>query len=192
MECRTLHEKEQVKGLTRSHFFVIAVTVSFAYYLLPGYLFKVVTSISWVCWVWPRSVTAQQLGSGLKGLGLGSISFDWAGMSAFVGSPLVAPWMTIVNAAAGTVVFLYIIMPLAYWGNVYNARTFPIYSSNLFQANGQEYDVHSVVGDDFKLDVNAYEKYGQVHISTIFALAYGLGFATLSATLTNVILFHGK
>lgn len=100
--------------------------------------------------------------------------------------------MAIVNVAAGAFVFLYIIMPIAYWGNVYNARTFPIYSSGLFQANGQEYDVDGVVGDDFKLDVVAYEKYGQVHISTIFALTYGLGFATLSSTLTNVLLFHGK
>jgi hypothetical protein len=79
-----------------------------------------------------------------------------------------------------------------YWGNFYNARAYPIYSSGLFQANGQEYDVHGIVGDDFKLDVAAYEKYGQIHISTLFALNYGLGFATLSATLTNVLLFHGK
>ncbi|CAM6129316.1 unnamed protein product [Calypogeia fissa] len=189
---RALHEKESGKGLTRSQFFVVAMTASFAYYLLPGYLFKVVTCISWVCWLWPNSVTAHQLGSGMKGLGFGAVSLDWAGMAAFLGSPLVSPWMATVNVAAGTVVWLYIVIPIAYWGNVYDARTFPIFSSGLFQANGQEYDVNSIVGDDFKLDVAAYEKYGQVNISLIFALTYGFGFATLSSTLTNVLLFHGK
>ncbi|CAM6126100.1 unnamed protein product [Calypogeia fissa] len=189
---RALHEKESGKGLTRSQFFVLAMTASFAYYLLPGYLFKVVTCISWVCWLWPNSVTAHQLGSGMKGLGIGAVSLDWAGMAAFLGSPLVSPWMATVNVAAGTVVCLYIIMPIAYWGNVYDARTFPIFSSGLFQANGQKYDVNSIVGDDFKLDVAAYEKYGQVNISLIFALTYGFGFATMSSTLTNVLLFHGK
>ncbi|MCO5596993.1 hypothetical protein L7F22_051065 [Adiantum nelumboides] len=40
--------------------------------------------------------------------------------------------------------------------------------------------------------MTAYEQQGQVHLSIVFALAYGLGFATIAATLTHVICFYGK
>ncbi|KAL2932205.1 Oligopeptide transporter 3 [Bienertia sinuspersici] len=70
---RALHEKEHKgKGLTRMQFFLIFFAGSFAYYALPGYLFPILTFFSWVCWAWPRSITAQQVGSGYNGLGVGA------------------------------------------------------------------------------------------------------------------------
>ncbi|KAL0366347.1 UNVERIFIED_CONTAM: Oligopeptide transporter 4 [Sesamum radiatum] len=87
---RTLHEKEdegavengdgssKKRQMSRSKFFLIALTCSFLWYLFPGYLFQTLQSISWVCWVFPHSVTAQQIGSGLNGLGVGAFTLDWA------------------------------------------------------------------------------------------------------------------
>ncbi|XWS12962.1 hypothetical protein CRYUN_Cryun37aG0134900 [Craigia yunnanensis] len=89
---RALHEKDpKKKGLTRMQFFLAALVASFAYYALPGYLFPILTYFSWVCWVWPHSITAQQIGSGYHGLGIGAFTLDWAGISAYHGSPLVTP-----------------------------------------------------------------------------------------------------
>ncbi|CAL5199612.1 unnamed protein product [Lathyrus oleraceus] len=102
---RALHEKdEKSKGLTRMQFFLIAMGVSFVYYALPGYLFTVLTFFSWVCYVWPNNITAQQVGSGYHGLGVGAFTFDWAGISAYHGSPLVAPWSSIVNVGVGFII----------------------------------------------------------------------------------------
>ena len=86
---RALHEKEQrVKGsLTRNQFFLVAFICSFAYYIFPGYLFQMLTSLSWVCWVFPHSVFAQQLGSGLQGLGIGAIGLDWSTVCLLYTSP---------------------------------------------------------------------------------------------------------
>jgi hypothetical protein len=80
-------------GLTRMQFFLIAMTASFLYYALPGYAFPILTFFSWVCWAWPRNITAQQIGSGYHGLGVGAFTLDWAGISAYHGSPLVTPWL---------------------------------------------------------------------------------------------------
>jgi len=33
---------------------------------------------------------------------------------------------------------------------------------------------------------------GPVHLSTFFAMTYGVGFATLTATLVHVLLFSGR
>ncbi|KAK9225856.1 hypothetical protein WN943_010901 [Citrus x changshan-huyou] len=75
---RALHEKKKrPKGrLTRIQFFFVVFVSSFAYYIIPGYLFPSLTALSFVCWIWKRSVTAQQIGSGLSGLGIGAIGID--------------------------------------------------------------------------------------------------------------------
>ncbi|KAK3158807.1 hypothetical protein QOZ80_2AG0141820 [Eleusine coracana subsp. coracana] len=194
---RALHEKEEFpagsRQISRSKFFVVALICSFAWYVMPGYLFPTLTSISWVCWVFSKSVTAQQLGSGLRGLGIGAFTLDWATVSAFLLSPLISPFFATVNIFFGYVLFVYVVMPTAYWGfDLYNAKTFPIFSSHLFMSNGTEYDIGAIVNNQFELDMDAYNKLGKVNLSVFFALTYGLSFATIAATITHVGLFYGK
>lgn len=164
----------------------------FAYYALPGYLFTVLTSFSWVCWISPKSILVQQLGSGLKGLGIGSLGFDWSTIASYLGSPLASPWFATANVALGFILVMYVITPIAYWHNAYNAKNFPIFSSKLFTRSGSLYNISSIVDSRFHLDREAYARMGPVHLSTFFAMTYGLGFATLAATLMHVLLFNGR
>jgi hypothetical protein len=190
---RTLHETDQrpKEGITRTQFFLIALTCSFAYYALPGYLFAMLSSLSWVCWAWPNSVTAQQIGSGYRGLGVGAIALDWAAISSYLLSPLATPFFAIANIFVGFILVMYVITPIAYWNNLYDAKTFPVFSSKFFQANGQQYNINQVIDSKFQLNETAYESYGRLHLSTFFAFTYGVGFAALTATLSHVILYHG-
>lgn len=116
---RTMHEKDvRAKGgLTRFQFFLIALTCSYCYYVMPGYLFNMLTSLSWVCWAWPNSVTAQQLGSGLYGLGIGAIALDWSSVSSFLGSPMGTPFFAILNVFLGFALITYVLTPAFYWGD---------------------------------------------------------------------------
>ncbi|KAH7856091.1 hypothetical protein Vadar_032609 [Vaccinium darrowii] len=191
---RALHEKEKRPkgGTTRTQFFLIAFICGFAYYAFPGYLMGLLTSFSWVCWLAPNSVLVQQIGSGYKGLGIGSIGLDWSAIASYLGSPLASPWFATANVAVGFFLVMYVVTPISYWLNIYNAKNFPLFSNKLFMANGSQYDISSIVDSNFHLDVNAYGKYGQVHLSTFFAMTYGLGFATLSATVVHILLFHGS
>ncbi|KAB5541181.1 hypothetical protein DKX38_014155 [Salix brachista] len=190
---RVLHEKDDGHRMTRAKFFVIALACSFVWYLFPGYLFTTLTSISWVCWVFPKSVTAQQLGSGMRGLGLGAITLDWSVVASFLLSPLISPFFAIANVLVGYVLIIYVAMPLAYWGlDLYSARRFPIFSSQLFTADGHRYNITAIVNKKFQLDIPNYEKQGRIHLSMFFALTYGFGFATIAATLSHVAFFYGR
>ncbi|KAE8716749.1 Oligopeptide transporter 4 [Hibiscus syriacus] len=80
------------------------------WYLFPGYLFTTLTSISWVCWIFYKSVTAQQIGSGLRGLGLGAFTLDWSIVASFLFSPLISPFFAIVNIFVGYVLIIYIVI----------------------------------------------------------------------------------
>ncbi|KAL5698468.1 OPT superfamily [Ranunculus cassubicifolius] len=189
-----LHDKEKRPkgGVSRNQFFLIALACSFAYCLLPGYLFPMLTSLSWVCWVWKKSVIAQKIGSGMNGLGAGAFALDWSTISAFLGTPLTSPWFATVNNAAGYLTFAYIILPVAYGLDLYKAKTFPFISKRLFTSAGTRYNVEKIVNSNFEFDQEAYNRNGPLYLSISFALAYGFGFAALTATVVHIIIFHGS
>ncbi|XP_076899890.1 oligopeptide transporter 4-like [Bidens hawaiensis] len=189
---RALHEKDEQR-MTRAKFFLIALICSFSWYLVPGYLFSTLSSISWVCWAFSGSVKAQQLGSGMRGLGLGAITLDWSVAASFLFSPLISPFFAIVNVFLGYAMIIYIVMPLSYWGlDLYGAGKFPIFSSHLFTKEGHKYNISAIVNDKFQIDMVKYEEQGRIHLSTFFALTYGFGFAAIASTLTHVAFFNGR
>ncbi|KAK3005181.1 hypothetical protein RJ639_016349 [Escallonia herrerae] len=191
---RALHETERRSkgGLTRNQFFLIAFTCSFAYYVFPGYLFPMLTSPSWLCWIFPTSVLVQQIGSGLHGLGIGAIGLDWSSISSYIGSPLASPWFATANIAVGFGLVMYVMTPVAYWLNIYRAKTFPIFSDGLFTSSGQKYNISAIIDSDFSIDLEAYDHEGRLYMSTFFAMTYAVSFACLAATIVHVFLFHGR
>ncbi|CAO2202324.1 unnamed protein product [Urochloa humidicola] len=192
---RALHEKEKRPkgGTTRLQFFLTVLITSFAYYIVPNYLFPTISTISLACLFWKNSVTAQQIGSGVYGLGVGSFGLDWATVAGFLGTPLSTPAFAIANIMAGFFLIVYVIIPIAYWSDAYGAKRFPIISSHVFMANGTRYDVDKVLDTrTFEFSEAGYARAGQINLSIFFAFTYGLSFATLAATLTHVALYHGR
>ncbi|ERN19210.1 hypothetical protein AMTRI_Chr10g7600 [Amborella trichopoda] len=192
---RALHEKEvRSKGsMTRLQFFLAVFLTSFSYYVVPNYFFPSITSLSFVCWIWKDSVTAQQIGSGLYGLGIGSFALDWSAVASFLGSPLATPGFAIANIMFGFFLTMYVVLPITYWTNSFQAKRFPIFSSHVFDGVGQPYNISRVLDDaTFSFNEVGYQGYSKVHLSIFFVFAYGIGFATLAATVSHVALFHGK
>ncbi|XP_068636592.1 oligopeptide transporter 1-like isoform X1 [Aristolochia californica] len=192
---RALHDadKRPRGGLTRLQFFLIVLVCSFSYYLVPSYLFPSISALSFVCWIWKNSITAQQIGSGIYGLGVGSIGFDWSTIAGFTGSPLATPAFAIFNIMVGFCLIVYVLTPIAYWTNSYEAKKFPIFSSHVFDSHGNPYNISRVMDDkSFQLDLHGYNNYSKIYLSIFFVFSYGLSFATLSATISHVALFHGK
>ncbi|KAK4722565.1 hypothetical protein R3W88_012798 [Solanum pinnatisectum] len=75
---------------------------------------------------------------------------------------------------------VYIPIPASYWGlNLYNAKKFPLFSSELFDARGQIYNVTEIVNDKFEIDKVSYAQRGRIHLSMFFAVTYGLNFAAV-------------
>ncbi|KAG9449647.1 hypothetical protein H6P81_009612 [Aristolochia fimbriata] len=188
-----LVQKRPKGGLTRLQFFLIVLVSSFAYYVVPNYLFPSITALSFICWIWENSVTAQQIGSGIFGLGLGSFALDWSTAAGFLGSPLATPAFAIINVMVGFFVTVYVLIPIAYWTNSFEAKKFPIFSSHVFDSDGRQYNVTRVLDyKSFSFDERGYLEYSPVNLSIFFVYIYGLSFATLAATLSHVALFHGK
>ncbi|XP_019087643.1 PREDICTED: oligopeptide transporter 8-like [Camelina sativa] len=57
---------------------------------------------------------------------------------------------------------------------------------------GKEYDVKSIIDANFRLDHKAYAETGPVHISTFFAVTYGLGIGWTLYNTNHQIILQGK
>ncbi|KAI8605408.1 OPT family small oligopeptide transporter [Dissophora ornata] len=186
----TLHQDEDLAPgqWTRFRFFLVATFAMFLYQWIPGFLFPVVSSIAWICWIKPDNLVLSQL-TGAGGLGFGAISLDWNNIVAFLGSPLIVPWWAQVNIALGFFLMAWVLVPIAYYTNLWEAKKFPILTSGLFRDNGMKYVTTQILTDNV-LDEAKYEAYGPLRISTFFALTYGIGFAGLSSMITHTWLYH--
>ncbi|KAL1167128.1 hypothetical protein V6Z11_A06G245500 [Gossypium hirsutum] len=166
---------------------------SLAYYIVPNYLFPSITALSFICWIWKDSVTAQIIGAGRDGLGVGSFALDWSTVASFLQSPLATPAFAIINMMLGFVIVVYILTPIAYWTNSYEARRFPIISSHVFTDDGEKYDVSRILNfTTYEFNQRGYDGYSKINLSVFFAYSYGLSFATLVATVSHVVFFHGS
>ncbi|ORZ09641.1 OPT family small oligopeptide transporter [Lobosporangium transversale] len=186
----TLHKEEELapRQWSRFKFFLAATFVMFLYSWIPGFLFPVLSSIAWICWIKPDNLVLSQL-TGAGGLGIGTISLDWNTIVAFLGSPLIVPWWAQVNIALGFFVIAWVMVPIAYYTNLWDAKKFPILTPALFTRDGHTYDTQRVLTNNI-LDEKKYDAYGPLRISTFFALTYGIGFAGLASMITHTWLYH--
>ncbi|KAF9318874.1 hypothetical protein BG003_010391 [Podila horticola] len=189
---RSLHhiaeEPKDAHRMSRMKYFLIVTFASFCWYWFPGYIFPTIGVISWICWINPNNVILSQI-TGSNGLGFGTIALDWSAFS--VVSPLVTPWFAQVNIIIGFVLVVYVMIPWAYYSNLWNSKNYPILSPSLYMENGTDYDKNQVLVDNV-LDEDKYRVYGPMRMDSFFALTYGIGFAGLTATVVHVLLYNGK
>ncbi|KAF9345237.1 hypothetical protein BGX26_003363 [Mortierella sp. AD094] len=186
----TLHKDEDLAPgqWSRYKFFLVAFVAIFFYQWIPSFIFPVIGAITWICWINPESKLLTQIG-GANGLGVGAIALDWNVITAYLSSPLVVPWWAQVNIAAGFVLIAWILVPITYYTNVWEAKKFPIVTPGLFRDDGNPYKPLEVLTNGV-LNETLYEAYGPLRISTFFALTYGIGFAGLTSMLTHTWLYH--
>ncbi|KAI8394141.1 OPT family small oligopeptide transporter [Radiomyces spectabilis] len=179
-------------GITRFRWFLMIFAGMFVYYWIPGYFFQILTFFSWACWIAPNNRTLAQLTGGYGGMGMLSLSFDWATIASYLSSPMIVPWWAIVNIAVGFGVVAWIIVPAMYYTNVWDAQTFPIITSELFTKTGELWDNSLVLTSENILNETAYQEYGPMRMTPFFAFTYGIMFAGVTSILTHTALYHGK
>lgn len=61
-----------------------------------------------------------------------------------------------------------------------------------FDNTGAPYDVRKIINPDSRVNVEGYKVYSPLFLSTTFAMAYGLSFAAITATVTHTFLYFRK
>ncbi|PHH62849.1 hypothetical protein CDD81_6649 [Ophiocordyceps australis] len=175
----------------RYSLFLAIACVTFVWEWFPLVIAPFLSYFMFATWIAPRNVLVNQVLGGNTGLGLIPVSFDWASVTAFLGSPLQTPAFAIVNVAAGLLLATLGAIGLAYGGPEFY-RYLPISANNNFDRFAQEYDTKRILTPDFQINETAYKEYSPILLGATFSMSYGLSFATLIATITHVALFYGS
>ncbi|CAG8674105.1 9240_t:CDS:2, partial [Gigaspora rosea] len=167
----------------RIRFFYFAFISIFVWQIVPTYIFPWLSSAAILCLMAPNSNVAKTLGNAAKGAGILNFSFDWNA----IGS--INPLWSQVNNFFGIFLSVWVIGPLLYYNNVFDALKFPFMAVTSFDKDGNRYNQTRVIKSD-ELDITAYENYSPVFMSATFAIAYFYYFLQFPATIVHVALFH--
>ncbi|KAJ9161868.1 OPT-domain-containing protein [Coniochaeta hoffmannii] len=191
----TLHKEENKEAdgwkISRWRFFYIIWLGGFLFYFLPGLLMPALSYFNVITWFAPDSVVVANLFGVVSGLGLFPLTFDWAQI-AYIGSPLLTPFWAAMNVVGGLVIVMWIIAPIAYYGNWLYASYMPILSAAVFDNKGHVYDVSKILTKDFLFDREAYQNYSRVFLPITYVLSYAVQFAGLASLLTHTACWHGE
>ncbi|GAA5979168.1 hypothetical protein JCM5350_007089 [Sporobolomyces pararoseus] len=190
----TLHGKdeEDVKETKqRMKFFSYSFCSIFGWQFIPSVVFPTLTSIAVLCLINNQSWVMRTLGSGYQGFGVLDFSLDWSVIGGT--GALYTPFFAQCSYFAGLAFNLWIVTPLLYFSNFWNARSYdsPV-ASHLYNRTFGHLDVTEILNPDLSLNEAQYEKLGPLRLVPYFALSYGISFAILTSAISSVLLWNLK
>ncbi|KXT13426.1 hypothetical protein AC579_9906 [Pseudocercospora musae] len=191
----SLHSRANVVAngwkISRIRFFMVVMAFAFVWYWFPGLMFVALSYFTWVCWIAPNNVVVNQLFGFQTGLGLSPITFDWSQI-AYNTNPLLSPSWAAINVFGGFAFFYWIVVPGIYYTNTWFTAYLPMMTADVYDRFGGDYNVTKVLTPAGTLDPVAYAEYSPPYLSATFAFVYGLSFASITAVLVHVWLWHGS
>ncbi|CZS90755.1 related to small oligopeptide transporter, OPT family [Rhynchosporium agropyri] len=176
----------------RYKFFLIVIVSIFVWEWFPLWIAPFLSAVTFVCWAAPNNVVVNQLFGGQTGLALIPITFDWSIITAFLSSPLIYPFHAIANTMIGVLIFTIITSIGVHYTGAFYSEYLPMSTGGNFDNTGVKYNVSKILTPEFTLDAQRYSEYSPIFLSTTFAMAYGLSFATITAVLVHTYLYDGE
>ncbi|CAF1319028.1 unnamed protein product [Didymodactylos carnosus] len=122
----------------------------------------------------PQNNLLSQL-TGSHGFAWGTLQLDWHFIQSTLGSPIVSPQWAQYNILTGYILLLGIIMPVMYYKNLWNFKSFPINDSNFLADNGTYYNWDNP----------------PIRFTVTYIVSYMFYFASLIALIVHTIFYHG-
>ncbi|ODN73352.1 OPT family small oligopeptide transporter [Cryptococcus amylolentus CBS 6039] len=144
--------------------FWIIFAVMFTWQFLPEFVFPFVAALAPLCWFAPHNHKVNFLGAGRGGVGLLNITLDWTNITSTV---ITYPYSVQITIFASFVIMVWILIPIAYFGNLWGSPTWNIMSNGVFLANGTTYPFNSLLDTD----ASGYQVFNETRYEEI-GLAY--------------------
>ncbi|KAK6460334.1 oligopeptide transporter protein [Scheffersomyces coipomensis] len=172
-------------GSKQMKVFFIALIGMAIWEFFPEYIFPMVSSLAFLCWVAPKNQTANFVGSGLGGMGFLNFTLDWSNItSAIMLSPY---WIQVIQFIA-FVIGAWVLIPAAKWGNLTEFK-YGLMSNSLFMGNGTLYPTNQLLTPDLRLNETVYAELGSVHIGAQQAWNMFFDYASYISGIIWVVLF---
>jgi OPT family oligopeptide transporter len=170
-------------------FFLVLLGV-FVWQFLPEFVFPMLGSLSFLCWVAPHNPVANFVGAGLGGLGFLNLSLDWSnvGNLSQMGSLFLTPWWTQVIVFLAFVLNCWILIPASKWGGM-TKWNHHLMSNHLFQGNGTSYPILKLITPEASFNETAYAEYGPIYMGAQQLWGMFFDYASFTSALFWMLLF---
>ena len=187
---KSMHGKGEERLNKMLIFFAIVTLVAFAYQWLPSLLWPLLSSIPVLCYLGAGNWKAFVLGSGTYGFGLLDLSLDWNYASFF--QRLYTPVWANLNRFTGAILACWILYPIAYFSNTFDALKYPPMSSGTWDEAGRGFYMTAIfpTGLDQK-HTTTIHSLESPKWSFSYATHFFWGFASTGAVIAYALLFHG-
>ncbi|KAF2259850.1 putative oligopeptide transporter [Lojkania enalia] len=156
---------------------------------LPEFVFPMLSSLSFLCWVAPNNPVANFIGGGIGGMGFLNLSLDWANISNIsLTNPMIVPFWTTVVLTVAFVFNCWILLPAAKWGNLGDYKH-GLMTNRILLENGTNYPATALVTPDLKFNETAFQELGPVYLGTQYIWALFFDYASYISALTWMALF---
>ncbi|KAJ7824588.1 OPT oligopeptide transporter [Mycena olivaceomarginata] len=187
---RTIHKgtdtqaKRQMQG-----FWGICVAV-----FVWQYIFSMTAALAPVCWFGGHNKhcvptplkAASFVGSGMGGMGVLNITLDVSNLTSAI---ITRPFFVQVVLFVGSVITMWILVPIAYFGNKWGSPTFSVMSNGLFTKNGSAYPFNTLLTPDGQLNQTRYDEVGLAYAGAQYL--WFIAYAAFISSFVWMALFAG-
>ncbi|KAH6722867.1 putative oligopeptide transporter [Leptodontidium sp. MPI-SDFR-AT-0119] len=161
-----------------------------AWQFLPEFIFPMLGSLAFLCWVAPRNATANFIGAGFGGMGFLNLSLDWSNVSSLGnnGSLFLTPFWTQVLIFLAFAVNCWVLIPAAKWGSL-GSYKYGLMSNHVLTANGTRYPLMDLLTPQVTLNETAYEENGPLYLGTQMLWGMFFDYASYTSALMWMALF---
>ncbi|ORY32181.1 OPT oligopeptide transporter [Naematelia encephala] len=139
------NELHQDRAKQQMKVFWLVLLGIFIWQFFPEWIFPFTASLAPLCWFASRNHKVNFLGAGRGGIGLLNITLDWSNITSTV---ITYPYSVQVIVFTGFVITTWILIPVAYFGNLWGSPTYNIMSNGVFLKNGSAYPFNSLLYTD--------------------------------------------
>ncbi|KAF7326167.1 putative plant-like oligopeptide transporter [Mycena kentingensis (nom. inval.)] len=148
--------------------FWLVLLTTFLWQFLPEYVFPLTASLAPLCWLGGKSHVANFLGAGHGGVGLLNITLDWSNITSTI---ITYPYSVQVIVFVAFVFTTWLLIPIAYFANLWGSPTYEIMSNGLFTQNGTAYPfatILSVVNGEQVFNQTMYDQVGLAYAGAAY------------------------
>ncbi|PHH86066.1 hypothetical protein CDD83_10794 [Cordyceps sp. RAO-2017] len=167
-------------------FFGVLTAVA-AWQFLPEFVFPMLGSLAFLCWVAPGNRVANFVGSGFGGMAFLNLSLDWSSIAANT-NLFLTPWWTQVIMFCAFVFNCWVLLPAAKWGKLAQWDK-GLMSNRVFLENGTVYPVTDLLTADFQLNQTAYAEHGDLYVGPQYLWNMFFDYAAYASALVWMALF---
>ncbi|KAJ7730150.1 OPT oligopeptide transporter [Mycena metata] len=185
---RTIHNstdaqaERQIKG-----FWYICIAV-FVWQFFPEYIFPMTAALAPICWIGGHNKAANFVGSGMGGMGVLNFTLN---VSNITSSIITQPFFVQAILFTGFIVTMWILVPIAYFGNLWGSPTFSVMSNGVFTKNGSAYPFASMLTKDGQLNQTRYNEVGVAYAGAQYLWCLFFAYAAFISSFVWMALFAG-